>query len=231
MKPYACLLFDLDHTLWDYDTNAEETLKELFTRFRMEERGVTSFRFFLETFNRVNRDLWDRYDRGLIGQEVIRYERFDRVFRETGVEDTRTALDFSANYLRELPLKKNLLPQAREILEYLHPRYPMTIVTNGFEEIQSAKIASSGIGHFFRHVVTSQRAGNKKPSPKIFDYALRQTDHRPEHAVMIGDNLQTDIAGATAAGIDTIYYNPGRTPHQAPVTHEIVSLLELRDLL
>jgi putative hydrolase of the HAD superfamily len=231
MKPYACLLFDLDHTLWDYDTNAEETLRDLFTRFHLEERGVTSFRYFLETFNRVNRDLWDRYDRGLIGQEVIRYERFDRVFRETGIEDSRTALDFSANYLRELPLKKHLLPQAREILEYLHPRYPMTIVTNGFEEIQSAKIASAGIGHFFRHVVTSQRAGNKKPSPKIFDYALRQTDHRAEHAVMIGDNLQTDMAGAIAAGIDTIYYNPGRTPHQAPVTHEISSLVELRRLL
>lgn len=231
MKSYACILFDLDHTLWDYDANAEETLRDLFDRFRLPDRGATSFRFFLETFNRVNRDLWDRYDRGLIGQEVIRYERFDRVFRETGIEDSRTALEFSAVYLRELPLKKNLLPQALEILEYLHPRYPMTIVTNGFEEIQSAKIASAGIGHYFRHVVTSQRAGNKKPSPKIFDYALRQTDHRAEDAVMIGDNLQTDIAGAAAAGIDTIFYNPGRAAHQAKVTHEISALMELRDLL
>ena len=119
MKSYACVLFDLDHTLWDYEANAEETLRELYSRYRMEDRGVTSFRYFLETFRRVNLDLWDRYDRGLIGQEVIRTERFDRVFRETGVEDTRGSLDFSATYLRELPRKKNLLPQAREILDYL----------------------------------------------------------------------------------------------------------------
>lgn len=231
MKSYACVLFDLDHTLWDYEANAEETLRDLYSRYRMEDRGVTSFRYFLETFRRVNLDLWDRYDRGLIGQEVIRTERFDRVFRETGVEDTRGSMDFSATYLRELPQKKNLLPQAREILDYLHPRYPLTIVTNGFEETQFAKIESAGIGHYFAHIITSQRAGSKKPSPKIFEFALAQTGHRAQDAVMIGDNLQTDIAGAADAGIDTIFYNPGRSIHQATVTHEITHLQELRSLL
>lgn len=231
MKTYSCILFDLDHTLWDYEVNAEETLRDLFRQFQMEDRGVTSFRFFLETFRRVNLDLWDRYDRGLIDQDVIRTERFARVFYDTGVDDTRTSLEFSAQYLKELPLKRNLLPHAREVLDYLHPRYPMTIVTNGFEEIQSAKIQSAGIGHYFRHVVTSQRAGSKKPSRKIFEFALQQTGHTPETAVMIGDNLQTDIAGATGAGIDTIFYNPGKAPHQHPVTHEINALQELLNLL
>jgi len=231
MKAYSCILFDLDHTLWDYDTNAEETLADLFDRFKLQERGVTSLGFFVETFHRVNRELWDRYDRGLIGQEVIRTRRFDQVFRDTGVEDYRASLEFSGHYLRELPLKKQLLPQAREILEYLHEKYPITVVTNGFDEIQSAKIASSAIGHYFRHVVTSQRAGSKKPSKKIFDFALQQTGHTAGDAVMIGDNLQTDIAGARNAGIDTIFYNPRRAPHQTAVTHEINSLLELRALL
>lgn len=231
MKSYACVLFDLDHTLWDYEANAEETLKDLFVRFKLEDRGVTSFRFFLETFRRVNRDLWDRYDRGLIGQDVIRTERFDRVFRDTGVEDYRASTNFSGEYLKELPLKKNLLPDAREVLEYLHTKYPLTIVTNGFEETQATKIASAGIGPFFRHVVTSQRAGNKKPSRRIFDFALQLSGHTPDHAIMIGDNLQTDIAGAAAAGIDTIFYNPEKTPHTTPVTHEISTLAELRSLL
>ncbi len=231
MKSYSCVLFDLDHTLWDYETNAEETLKELFARYDMERRGVTSFRFFLETFRRINVELWDRYDRGLIGQDVIRNERFARVFRDTGVEDTRTALEFSTEYLRELPRKKHLLPQAREVLEYLHPRYPMTIVTNGFDEIQATKIESAGISHYFRHVVTSQRAGSKKPSRKIFEFALEQTGHAAESAVMIGDNLQTDIAGAKGAGIDTIFYNPARLLHESAVTHEIAALLELKSLL
>ncbi len=231
MKRYTCILFDLDHTLWDYETNSEETLKELFVRFNVLEKGVTSFRYFFETFRRVNLDLWDRYDRGLIGQEVIRTERFQRVFHESGVDDLRFSLEFSADYLRELPLKKNLLPQAKEILDYLHPRYPMTVVTNGFDEIQYTKMSSAGIDHYFKHIVTSQRAGNKKPSKQIFEFALAQSGHNTEHAVMIGDNLQTDIAGALAAGIDSIYFNPAKFMHVAKVTHEIQSLDELKQLL
>jgi len=231
MKSYSCILFDLDHTLWDYETNAEETLRDLFARYRMEERGVTSFRFFVETFRRINLELWDRYDRGLIGQDIIRNERFHRVFYETGVDDSPTASAFSASYLKELPLKKNLLPEAMEILAYLHPRYPMTVVTNGFDEIQSTKIESAGITHYFKHVITSQRAGSKKPSPKIFQFALEQSGHSPDNAIMIGDNLQTDIAGAIEAGIDAVFYNPAQQTHRTKVTHEIRALRELKSIL
>lgn len=231
MKRYECILFDLDHTLWDYETNSEETLRDLFERFKVMEKGVTSFRFFLETFRRVNLQLWDKYDRGLIDQQVIRTERFHKVFYEAGLDDVRFSLEFSADYLRELPLKRHLLPEAIDVLDYLHPRYPMTVVTNGFDEIQYTKMTSAGIEKYFRHVVTSQRAGNKKPSRQIFDFALKQSGHLPDHAVMIGDNLQTDIAGARGAGIDTIYFNPGKVVHAEPVTHQICSLKELKSLL
>jgi putative hydrolase of the HAD superfamily len=230
MKSYQCVLFDLDDTLWDHDTNAAETLTELFSRFRLSEYDV-SLSFFLETFWRVNRDLWGRYDRGLIGQDVIRNERFARVFKECGIDDGSRVPEFTVTYLNELPLKKNLLPQALDVLQYLHPRYALTIVTNGFEEIQSKKIESSGISRFFRHVITSQRAGSKKPSAEIFQFALQHTGHAAGEAVMIGDNLLTDMAGARAAGVDPIFYNPKGTAHEARVVHEIRGLGELRDLL
>ena len=231
MKPYHCVLFDLDHTLWDYDSNSEDTLKDLFDHFGVMEKGVTSFRYFYETFQCVNLQLWDLYDRNLIGQDVIRSERFHRVLCETGVDDLLFSLDFSAMYLKELPKRKKLLPGAKETLEYLYARYPLTIVTNGFDEIQFLKMNSAGIGHYFQNVVTSQRAGNKKPSRGIFEFALRESGHLPEGAIMIGDNLQTDIAGAATAGIDTIYFNPAGKSHQSSVTHEIKALTELQSLL
>lgn len=231
MKKYACILFDLDHTLWDYDVNSEETLRELFDQYDLQQKGVTSFRYFFETFSRVNNHLWDLHDRGLVGQEVIRNERFNKVLSEAGVEDFSLSLKFSAHYLRELPKKRNLLPQARETLEYLHPKYPMTVVTNGFDEIQSGKMSSAGIGHYFKNVVTSQRAGSRKPSKEIFEFALAEAGHTVEKAIMVGDNLLTDIAGAKAAGIDTVYFNPSAQPHEVTVTFEIRRLLELRQLL
>jgi putative hydrolase of the HAD superfamily len=107
----------------------------------------------------------------------------------------------------------------------------MVIVTNGFDELQASKMNSSGILHYFKHIVTSQRAGDKKPSKTIFDFALDEAGHPHASSIMIGDNLQTDIAGARMAGVDSVYFNPHGLPHSEPVTFEIKSLLELQTIL
>ena len=60
---------------------------------------------------------------------------------------------------------------------------------------------------------------------------MRESGHRADGAVMIGDNLQTDMAGARGAGIDTIYFNPAGKEHSEKVTHEIKSLAELKGIL
>jgi YjjG family noncanonical pyrimidine nucleotidase len=231
LKKYSCLLFDLDHTLWDFESNSEETLQELFHKHGLQQRGVTSFNYFYETFVRVNTKLWDLHDRNLIGTEEIRTQRFHKVFGEAGLDDHPLSLQFSSDFLRELPNKKNLLPHALETLTYLHERYPMAVVTNGFDELQAAKMISAGIHHYFKKVVTSQRAGNKKPSREIFEFALAELGYIADDAIMIGDNLQTDIAGARRAGIHAIYFNPSGALHEEDVTHEIKSLKELQTLL
>lgn len=231
MKPYRCVLFDLDHTLWDYEANSKDTLIALFNSYQLSERGISGFRFFFENFTTINTKLWDQYDRGYINQEVIRQERFNLVFSASGLDDAPLSRKFSADYLAELPKKSTLVPQAREVLEYLHGRYPLVIITNGFEETQSAKINSAGITHFFDHVVTSQRAGHKKPAREIFDFCLQLANHTHADTLMVGDNLQTDIAGARNAGIDTAYFNPTSLPHQEAVTHEIRQLADLKKLL
>ncbi|HRI79454.1 MAG TPA: YjjG family noncanonical pyrimidine nucleotidase [Cyclobacteriaceae bacterium] len=231
MKKYACIFFDLDHTLWDFEANSAETLEVLFHQHRLREKGISSFPFFIETFVRVNTYLWDLHDRGLIGPHVIREERFHRVLSEAGLDDYRLSQKISEEYLDALPHKKSLIPEALETLEYLFPKYPMVIVTNGFDELQSTKMKSAGIKDYFRHVVTSQRAGNRKPSKEIFEFALNESGFNPSQSIMIGDNLLTDIVGARSAGLDTIYFNPAGKTHDEQVTHEITRLNELRTLL
>ncbi len=231
MKSYKCILFDLDHTLWDYESNSEEALRELFDRYQLQQAGVTSFNYFFEVFGRINTGLWDLYDRGLIDQSVIRLERFQKVFSAAGLDEYKLSLQFSGDYLSLLPRKKNLLPGAQDILQYLRPRYPMGVVTNGFDEIQGTKLSSGGISHFFSTIVTSQRAGSKKPSAGIFMFALRELGFDPNDAIMIGDNLQTDIAGARSAGIDQVFFNPRQAAHDEKITHEIRTLSELRAVL
>jgi YjjG family noncanonical pyrimidine nucleotidase len=230
-SPYQCVLFDLDHTLWDYESNSEESLAELFVRYQLADRSGSTFGDFFSTFITVNTDLWDRYDKGLIERSVIRTERFHRVLLGIGVDDYALSLRFSADYLEESPKKKNLIPGSMEILQYLSEKYPLYIVTNGFDEIQSVKMSSSGITPFFRHTFTSEKVGHNKPSRGIFDHVLREFSHQHADAIMVGDNLLTDMLGARNASIDHVFFNPRGVVHQEPVTYEIRHLLELRNIL
>lgn len=230
-KQYKCVFFDLDHTLWDYEANSEESLRELYESYGLANKGCTPFPEFYKGFVKVNTEIWDSYDRGLIPKEVIRNERFDRVFRLGGIIDYNLSMRFSEDYIKESPKKSNLVAHAKDVLDYLLPRYPLYIITNGFEEIQSTKMESSGITNYFKGVVTSARAGYKKPEKGIFDFALRENGFVCSDTIMIGDNLLTDIAGARNASVDTVYFNPYGLPHDESVTYEISSLKELTHIL
>lgn len=228
---YRCVIFDLDHTLWDYDTNCAEALKELYESHNLKNKGVSNFDELLKVFIELNTQMWDQYDLGIIQRDVIRYQRFHRILMALGVDDYQLSLEMSHNYVRLSPTKTNLLPNALEVLNYLHRRYNLLIITNGFEEIQATKLTSSGIHHFFKQVITSETAGHKKPAKEIFDYALTQNGFTREESIMIGDNLNTDIKGAKNARMDCAYYNPAKTVHQLDIPYEISDLIELKHIL
>ncbi|MGC4022085.1 MAG: YjjG family noncanonical pyrimidine nucleotidase [Cyclobacteriaceae bacterium] len=230
MKKYKCILFDLDHTLWDYETNSREALSELFKEYRLNEKSVDEEEF-LKTFYVINNELWDLYDRGLLHRDVIRNERFHKILLHHGIDDYDLSLKLSHDYISESPKKKNLMEGCKETLDYLHSKYPMIIVTNGFDEVQSTKLSSSGIQYYFKDIVTSARAGHKKPAKEIFEFALRENDFSADQAIMVGDNLLTDIAGARNAQIDTVFFNPSKIKHDSPVIFEIEKLPELLNFL
>jgi YjjG family noncanonical pyrimidine nucleotidase len=231
MKKYKCVLFDLDHTLWDYETNSAEALRELYDQYNLSGKGVAHVDTFMKNFKQINTSLWDLLDTGKIHKDVIRLERFHKVFQSVGLDDYDLSLRFSADYLKVSPQKKNLLPNALETLDYLHKKYPLFIITNGFDEIQGTKISSSGITNYFRNVFTSEKVGHKKPEKEIFDHVLVKYGFRPTEAIMIGDNLLTDIAGAHNAAIDAVFFNPDKVSHTTKVNHEIADLAELKSIL
>jgi putative hydrolase of the HAD superfamily len=229
MKKYKGILFDLDHTLWDYEANAIETLEALF--FQHLRHHPVAFADFQRHFFCINTRLWADYDQGLISRDVIREQRFQRVLQEVGVDDYELSLRFSDDYVRESPTKKRLLPHALDVLNYLSARYPMAIVTNGFEDIQQVKINSAGLRPYFAAIVTSETAACKKPEPGIFELALARIGCRANEVLMVGDNLLTDMAGARQAGIDQVCYNPAGASHNTAPTYEIRRLDELKSFL
>ncbi|MBO0948853.1 YjjG family noncanonical pyrimidine nucleotidase [Fibrella forsythiae] len=228
---YKHLFFDLDHTLWDFDRNSSESIAEIYDTYRLAEVGLSSVDAFAETFITVNRQLWRDYDLDLIGHEYIRANRFPMVFRALGVGDTSCCADLNTEYLRLLPQKAHLTDSARDVLEHLHGRYRMHIITNGFAEIQAVKMAASEIAHFFEEVVTTQSADAKKPNPRIFEYALQATGATVAESLMLGDNYEADILGAKAVGLDTVFYNPKGQQVDEPATYDIRHWNELMGIL
>lgn len=229
-RRYTHLFFDLDHTLWDHHKNANETLGELHLEFKMDFLGVTVDRF-QQVFHDVNHQLWYDYHLRVINQESIREERFPKVMSALGVKDYQHSSDLGEQYLFRCPRKSNLMPNTLEVLDYLKQKYSMTIITNGFHEIQSVKINNSGLQGYFDRIVTSGEAGCLKPHRGIFDYALESANARGPESVMIGDNPVTDITGAKEAGIDQIYYNSRACRDITEPTFRINDLMELKGLL
>lgn len=230
-KKYKCVFFDLDHTLWDYDANARETLFELYVQYDLKARGVAIFDEFLSRFKGVNLSLWNLYDHGVITNEVIRKERFKQVLEPFAVFDEALSENLSRDYLSMCPQKCNLIPRAIETLDYLAGNYNLTVITNGFEEIQNLKLSAGKLHSYFDHVITSQKAGYRKPAREIFDYALQLNNVLHHEAIMVGDNPLTDIGGARNASIDAVLFNPESIVHQVTARYEIKALDELRHIL
>lgn len=229
---YKHLFFDLDHTLWDFERNSSESLDDIFHQLSLADHGVYSKQRFIESFIKINTQLWDDFDHGRIHHSYIRENRFLMVFDSLGVPCPENHLEIGELYLNTLPNKKHLLQGALETLNYLKQiGYQLHIVTNGFTEIQARKISSSGISHFFENVVTFENANAKKPDPDIFAYALQQAAASKDECIMIGDNWVADIMGASQFGLDTVYYNPSGLKFDQNPTYDIRMLAELKTIL
>ena len=233
MRKYEHVFFDLDHTLWDFESNSRETLLDLYSELSLQERGIPSFDDFHDVYNHYNTIFWDRFRKGHINREELRWKRMWRTLVDFRVTDEALARNMSERYLEILPTKKNLFIDTLEILEYLSgKKYPMHLITNGFEKTQHAKIRHSGIEKYFTHVITSEAAGIMKPHLAIFEFAMEKAGTKPHHCIMVGDTLDADILGANNAGMDTAYFNPA-VPATGDIqpTYVIETLAALKKLL
>lgn len=230
--PYTHIFFDLDHTLWDFEENSRETLEDLYGEFRLTERGIPDFKAFHQSYVRHNDIMWDRFRKGYVTREELRWKRIFHTLLEFRIGDDKLVRALSDRYLEILPTKKHLFSDTRELLDYLrHKGYPMHLITNGFERTQQLKLRHSGIDAYFTHMVTSEAAGSLKPRPEIFHYALGKAGCKATDALMVGDALEVDILGASRVGMDQAYFNPAVPPAAIIPTYTLRTLSDLKEIL
>lgn len=229
---YKHIFFDLDHTLWDFDTNAKETLIELYGIFNLEALHISSFEEFYKTYLHHNAILWDRYHKGFISSDDLKWKRMWRTLVDFKIGDEQLAKDMSAKFLEILPTKNLLFDYTIEILEYLlNKGYVLHLITNGFEKTQWNKLNNSMLAKYFTHVVTSEASTFVKPAKEIFEYAIKKSGANLHESIMIGDNLDADIQGAINAGMDSIFVNHINAVATVTPTYIIYNLKELENIL
>ena len=179
-----------------------------------------------------NHRLWDRYTKGFIKQEELRWKRIYLSLLDYKIADEALAKEMSHDYLDILPTKKNLFPYTIEILEYLKRKaYKMHLITNGFESVQFKKIENSKLSPYFIEVITSEASNSLKPNKEIFEYALAKSNASVEQSIMIGDNESADIQGAINAGMDSVFVNHLQVTPTVPATYTITHLKALEQIL
>lgn len=230
--PKEAVFFDLDHTLWDFEKNARETLLELYFTFKFDALfGAAAAEHFITTYTKHNQRLWGLYNLGKIGKAELRTRRFGDTFEELGADREAFPVAFEAEYLRICPRKTHLFPHALDVLDYLKGKYSLHLISNGFREACTTKIQYSGLAKYFDHIVISEVVGVLKPDRAIFEYTLGQAAVAAQQAVMVGDNFDADVMGALNAGIEAVLFNP--TGAEAPKGRHlaITTLADLKSFL
>lgn len=229
MANYRHLFFDLDHTLWDFEANSRLTLSELYAQMGLRDRGVDDFDLFHKNYLVHNDKLWDRYRKGFIKTEELRWKRMWLTLLDFKIGDEKLAREMGAVFLELLPTRRLLFPYTLEILSYLKGKnYQLHLITNGFEKTQHAKLQHSGLDGFFGEVITSEGSNSLKPHKAIFDFALQKTGAKAAESIMLGDDLDVDIAGARGAGLDQVYVNHLNKPlPEVQPTYTVTQLKEL----
>ena len=231
VRKYNHLFFDLDHTLWDFDTNSKLSLLDIFDEFELSQKITVDFDEFYIKYLHHNKILWERYQNGFISADELKWRRMWRTLLEFKIGDEALSKSLSQRFLEILPTKKNLFPHTIEILNYLtEKKYSIHLITNGFEKTQWSKLKNSKMEHFFEHVITSEGSNSMKPEKEIFEYALKKADASVHESIMIGDNLDADIRGAMGAGLDTVFVNHINASTEIKPTFTITHLNELENI-
>lgn len=233
MKQYKAIFLDWDDTIGDWTTAEHKALQDIYQTYHLN-RLYPTFEDYLNVYKPYNLELWGMYGRGEVTKDRLHLQRFLKpllVNDANGENDTMVNLahEMGDEFLRLTNKYFCLMPYAEKVVKYMASKYPLTIISNGFKEVQYYKFEHSGLANYFTHTLISEEVGINKPQPGIFEIALEHNGVTAEEALMIGDSYSSDIAGAKAAGIDQVWIHEGETEETA--TYIVPKITDILNIL
>ncbi|MCZ7601918.1 MAG: YjjG family noncanonical pyrimidine nucleotidase [Melioribacteraceae bacterium] len=228
-RKYKWILLDLDDTLFDYAKTEYYSLQSLCSEFfgKFNED-------IYKSYSLINRKYWTAFQKDEIkidDVKVGRFKEFTEVNFPDKVVDPQILSERFIDFLSESTF---LLDGAIDFLEFLiDNKYQPSVVTNGIKRNQLSRIKLSGVSKYFEHIIISEEVGFAKPRKEYFDYAKSRIGFENKSALIIGDNIETDIQLGYNHQVDTCWFNPTKKENHFNIkpTHEVRSFDEIKRIL
>ena len=223
---YKWLLFDLDNTILDFNASSVIAFNIIIDRL-----GIPYKPELVKTFKKINLEVWDELEHGLIDHQELKSKRWSLLFKSIGVtEDPHSANNYYFEHIKSNPV---YVDHALEMIQQCSDHYKLMLITNGLSEVQRPRLERTGLNKYFQHIVISDELGHAKPHKEYFEHC-HELMNAPmkDRVLVIGDTLRSDILGGNNFGYHTCWYNHTNTSEtDSGSNFEITDLRELRGIL
>lgn len=164
---------------------------------------------------------------------AYRKEAWTRGLKAVGIDDPEFGYELAERFPVERRKKPFVYEETFNVLNELKGKYHLLLLTNGSPDLQNTKLEiTPELVPYFHHIVISGAFGRGKPDPSIFEHTLTLMSLQKDEVIMVGDNLMTDILGASRAGIHSVWINRhNKERNEVIPDYEIKHLEELYPIL
>ena len=210
---YQAILFDLDDTLLDFAACETNALKKAFTRSRLDVLDDSIWLKVYTTYKAISDQCWSqRSTNNFSRQQIIEYS----------MQHTLSTLNYNfANSSNIASMYWDIFCQTAclndgvaDTIRFLHHKYKLGIITNGYADSQRDRIKASGLANYFQSIVVSAEVGYAKPARQIFEIALKDLQVKPDNTLFVGDSIKHDYLGAINAGLDFCHYQKQKSTRE-----------------
>ena len=227
MKKIKAILYDVDGTLLDFETQEEVALSYCFKKYNLGELSEEK----LELYKRINLGYWEMFEKNLITKEKLVVKRFEDYLEALGVK--LNAEDVNDTYFSKLGDTIVFKDNSYELVKSLKGKIKQYVVTNGAIRVQKTKLAKSGFDKLMDDVFISDEVGYQKPRKEFFDAIKnRLGDVANDEILIVGDSLTSDMKLADNCNLISCFYNPKKKDYKVDfkIDYEISDLNEVKKI-
>lgn len=220
--------FDGDMTLWDFNKVMRHSLAITLEELRKQVPSKPTAELTIDKMIAIRNEVSQELEGQTINLEEIRLQAFKRTLDAVGYKDDQLAIHLNNLYLKHRFEDIELYPDVLTTLNTLRKDYRLGLISNG-----NGYPEKCGLPEFFSFVIFSQDVGIKKPNPEIFSMACKKANCSNSELLHIGDSLESDVQGANAAGVLSVWLNRDRSTNNSTIkpVFEIQSLNEISEIL